>query len=54
VPAVRGQLEKVPGVLDVDISLAEGTAEVTVAKGTPPETVAAAVTGRFSATLAKD
>jgi hypothetical protein len=44
-------LEVVPGVQDVSVDFSEKTATVTVAKGTPVATIAAGVSGRFSAKI---
>jgi copper chaperone CopZ len=52
-PAVRGLLMKVDGVTDCEVSAADKSATVTVKKGTDPEKLASAVTGRFSAKVKK-
>jgi len=51
-PQVRGMLESVAGVESCDIDFPTKTATVQVAKGTDPDALTSAVTGRFSATLA--
>jgi copper chaperone CopZ len=48
---VRGQLKRVPGVLDADVDFENGTATVTVIEGTPAESVAAGLSGQYSGTV---
>ena len=50
-PEVRRLILKVDGVTAAEISFEEKTATVTVKEGTEPETVVAAVTGRFFASI---
>ena len=47
--AVRSQLKAVPGVSDVKIDFDAKTAKVTMAEGTPTETLTAGLEDRFTA-----